>query len=76
MNGYGVHAGKSRNGEMPEEAESPGPEESVAEGGGPVSDDEVQQLRKSLESLLESLDGKTGRGSSDLSFERDAIEIR
>jgi hypothetical protein len=76
MNGDGVQSGQSRNGQMPEEGESPEPDESVAEGGGPVSDDEVQQLRNSLESLLESLDGKTGRGSSDLSFERDAIEIR
>jgi hypothetical protein len=75
-NGDGVQSGESRNGEMPEEDGSSDRDESVAEAGNPVSDDEVQQLRKSLESLFELLDGKTGRGSSGLSFERDAIEIR
>lgn len=51
------------------------------EGEESVTDAEVQQLRESLDSLLESLDGKvgtakSGSGRSGLSFERDAIEIR
>ncbi|MFK8113022.1 MAG: hypothetical protein AB8B91_12520 [Rubripirellula sp.] len=45
-----------------------------------VSNAEVVELRGTLEDLLESLDGKAGRGSgrsrSGLSFETDAIEIR
>jgi hypothetical protein len=66
---------KGSDGDMPADGGA-AEDELLAGDGDSVSNDEVQQLRESLEALLESLDGKTGRVRSDLSFERDAIEIR
>jgi hypothetical protein len=75
--GQGERSANANAGEeSPETGELPAGDELLAEQGDSVSSEEVQQLRESLESLLESLDGKAGRAKSGLSFQRDAIEIR
>ncbi|MCS7465249.1 hypothetical protein NZK35_01015 [Stieleria sp. ICT_E10.1] len=48
----------------------------IAATGASVTNAEVRQMRKELEALLERLEGSTGRTTSELSLERDLIEIQ
>ncbi len=48
----------------------------VASTGPSVTNAEVRQMRKELEALLERLEGSTGGTNSELSLERDLIEIQ